>query len=126
MVEYEQHGHIALLKINRPEARNAVNGDVANGMEAAIDRLEEDDNAGVGVLTHNGPVLSAGSALKAINAGKAGELQPARGGFAGLVQRKRIKPLIAAIDGPALAGGCEIALACDLIVASTQARFGVP
>jgi len=126
MVDYELHGRVAVLTLNRPEARNAVNGDVAKGMEAAIDRLEEDDDAWVGVLTHYGPVFSAGADLKAINAGKAGELQTPRGGFAGLVQRQRTKPLIAAIDGPALAGGCEIALACDLIVASTQARFGVP
>lgn len=115
-----------MLTLNRPDARNAVNGDVANGMEAAIDQLEENDEAWVGIITHVGPVFSAGADLKAINAGKAAELQTARGGFAGLVQRKRTKPLIAAIDGPALAGGCEIALACDLIVASTQSRFGVP
>src|SRR5688500_11639312 len=126
MVDYELQGRVAVLTLNRPEARNAANGDVANAMEAAIDRLEEDDEAWVGILTHNGPVFSAGADLKAINAGKAAELQTARGGFAGLVQRKRLKPLIAAIDGPALAGGCEIALACDLIVASTGSRFGVP
>jgi len=126
MVDYELQGHVGVLTLNRPEARNAVNGDVANGMEAAIDQLEENDEAWVGILTHVGPVFSAGADLKAINAGKAAELQTSRGGFAGLVQRKRTKPLIAAIDGPALAGGCEIALACDLIVASTQSRFGVP
>lgn len=126
MVDYELQGRVAVLTLNRPEARNAVNGDVAKGMEAGIDRLEEDDNAWVGVLTHNGPVFSAGADLKAINSGQAADLQTPRGGFAGLVQRPRTKPLIAAIDGPALAGGCEIALACDLIVASTQARFGVP
>jgi enoyl-CoA hydratase len=126
MVDYELQGRIAVLTLNRPDARNAVNGDVAKGMEAAIDRLEGDDDAWVGVLSHNGPVFSAGADLKAINSGNAAELQTPRGGFAGLVQRTRTKPLIAAIDGPALAGGCEIALACDLIVASTQARFGVP
>ena len=93
MVDYELHGRVAVLTLNRPEARNAVNGDVAKGMEAAIDRLEEDDDAWVGVLTHNGPVFSAGADLKAINAGKAGELQTPRGGFAGLVQRQRTKPL---------------------------------
>src|SRR4029077_8792070 len=88
--------------------------------------LEENDDAWVGILTHVGPVFSAGADLKAINAGKVAEVQTRRGGFAGLVQRHRTKPLIAAIDGPALAGGCEIALACDLIVASTQAAFGIP
>src|SRR3954453_20880317 len=126
MVDYELDGRMAILTLNRPEARNAVNGDVANGMEAAIDRLEEDDNVWVGILTHNGPVFSAGADLKAISSGKAADLQTRRGGFAGLVQRPRTKPLIAAVDGPALAGGCEIALAGDLILASTQARFGVP
>jgi len=126
MVDYEVQGHIGVLTLNRPEARNAVNGDVSKGMEAAIDQVEENDDVWVAILTHNGPVFSAGADLKAINSGQAAELQTARGGFAGLVQRPRTKPLIAAIDGPALAGGCEIALACDLIVASTQARFGVP
>jgi enoyl-CoA hydratase len=126
MVDYELDGRVAILTLNRPEARNAVNGDVAKGMEAGIDRLEEDDEVWVGILTHNGPVFSAGADLKAINSGQAADLQTPRGGFAGLVQRPRTKPLIAAVDGPALAGGCEIALACDLIVASTQSRFGVP
>ena len=126
MVDYQLQGRVGVLTLNRPDARNAVNGDVSKGMEAAIDQLEENDDAWVGILTHVGPVFSAGADLKAINAGKAAELQTPRGGFAGLVQRKRTKPLIAAIDGPALAGGCEIALACDLIVASTQSRFGVP
>jgi enoyl-CoA hydratase len=126
MVEYEQHGRVALLRINRPEARNAVNGDVANGMEAAIDRLEDDDETWVGIVAGEGPVFSAGADLKAISAGKAGELQTKRGGFAGIAQRERTKPLIAAVDGPALAGGCEIALSCDLIVASTAAAFGIP
>src|SRR3954469_18147734 len=126
MVDYELDGRMAILTLNRPEARNAVNGDVAKGMEAAIDRLEEDDDVWVGILTHNGPVFSAGADLKAISAGNARDLQTPRGGFAGLVQRPRTKPLIAAVDGPALAGGCEIALACDLIVASRAARFGLP
>ena len=126
MVEYEQHGRVALLTINRPEARNAVNGDVANGMEAAIDRLEDDDEVWVGIVTGSGPVFSAGADLKAIAAGKAGELQTKRGGFAGIAQRERTKPIIAAVDGPALAGGCEIVLSCDLVVASTAAAFGIP
>jgi enoyl-CoA hydratase len=126
MVDYELQGRVAVLTLNRPEARNAVNGDVARGMEEGIDRLEDDDEAWVAILTHNGPVFSAGADLKAINAGQVGELQTKRGGFAGFVQRERTKPVIAAVDGPAFAGGCEIALACDLIVASTQAKFGLP
>ncbi|HEX2851259.1 MAG TPA: crotonase/enoyl-CoA hydratase family protein [Acidimicrobiales bacterium] len=126
MVEYEVRGHVAVLTINRPEARNAVNGDVASGMEAAIDRLEADDDVWVGVVTGAGPVFSAGADLKAIATGQAAALNTQKGGFAGIARRERTKPLIAAVDGAALAGGCEIALACDLIVASGNARFGLP
>ena len=126
MVEYEQQGRIAVLTIRRPEARNAVNGDVASGIEAAIDRLEEDPDTWVGVVTGDGPVFSAGADLKAIASGQVASLQTKRGGFGGIVQREREKPLIAAVDGPALAGGCEIALACDVIVASKAAAFGLP
>src|SRR5688572_22217404 len=126
IVEYEQRGHVAVLTINRPEARNAVNGEVASGIEEAIDKIEADDDTWVSVLTGAGSVFSAGADLKAISSGQAAGLNTEKGGFAGLVRRSRTKPLIAAVDGPALAGGCEIALACDLIVASTNARFGVP
>jgi enoyl-CoA hydratase len=126
MVELEPKGHIAVITIRRPEARNAVNGDVAAGLEAAIDRLEEDDDLWVGVITGEGPVFSAGADLKEIAAGRAANLATAKGGFAGIARRERTKPIIAAVDGPALAGGCEIALACDLIVASRSAAFGLP
>jgi enoyl-CoA hydratase len=126
MVEYEADGHVAVITIRRPEARNAVNGDVAKGMEAAIDSLEDDDDVWVGIVTGEGTVFSAGADLKAIASGQAADLQTERGGFGGIAQRIRTKPLIAAVDGPALAGGCEIALACDLIVASTNAAFGLP
>jgi enoyl-CoA hydratase len=125
-VEFEQRGPYAVVKINRPEARNAVNGAVAQGIEDAVDRIEDDDSIWVGILTGEPPVFSAGADLKEINSGNAAALATQRGGFAGLVQRERTKPLIAAVDGPALAGGCEIVLACDLVVASTAARFGVP
>lgn len=126
MVTYELQGHVALITIRRPEARNAVNGEVAAAMEAAIDQLEDDPAAWVGVVTGEGSVFSAGADLKAIAAGQAGALATAKGGFAGIASRDREKPLIAAVDGPALAGGCEIALSCDLIVASTAAAFGLP
>jgi enoyl-CoA hydratase len=126
MVEYELRGRVAVLTIRRPEARNAVNGDVAKGMEAGIDQLEDDPDAWIGVVAGEGSVFSAGADLKAIAAGQAGDLQTERGGFGGITRRERTKPLIAAVDGPALAGGCEIALACDLIVASSAARFGLP
>lgn len=130
MVEYELIGHVGVLTINRPEARNAVNGDVAKGIEAGIDALESDDNAWVGIITgartEKGYIFCAGADLKAINSGQAADLITAKGGFAGIVKRERTKPIIAAVDGPALAGGTEIALACDLIVASRTATFGIP
>ena len=125
MVDYEIKGHVAVLTLNRPEARNAINGEVAQAMEAALDRMEADPDVWVGVLAANGPVFCAGADLKAINAGKAGELATAKGGFGGFVTYQRRKPVIAAVDGLATAGGCEIALACDMIVASTQGAFGL-
>ncbi len=125
-VDYTTDGHIAVITINRPEARNAVNGEVASGIEEAIDRLEADDALWLGVLTGVPPVFSAGADLKEINAGRAANLGTERGGFAGITKRERTKPIIAAVDGPALAGGTEICLSCDLIVASTTARFGIP
>jgi len=126
VVEYMTEGHMAVITINRPEARNAVNGDVANGIEEAIDRLEADDALWLGILTGVPPVFCAGADLKEINAGRAGALNTRRGGFGGITRRERTKPIIAAVDGPALAGGTEISLACDLIVASTSATFGIP
>lgn len=129
MIEYSLDNHVAVITINRPEARNAVNGEVATGIEDAIDRIENDDDVWVGILTGaktaKGYVFSAGADLKVIGVDPA-QLVTARGGFAGIVQRERTKPLIAAVDGPALAGGTEIVLSCDLIVASRTAIFGVP
>jgi enoyl-CoA hydratase len=126
-VDYETRGRYAVITINRPEARNAVNGDVAEGIESGIDRLEADDDVWVGILTGVPPVFCAGADLKEINSGNAARLQTKRGGFGGIVTRDdRAKPLIAAVDGPALAGGTEIVLACDLVVASTTATFGIP
>ena len=126
MIDYETRGNVALITINRPEARNAVNGDVAEGIEAAIDRAEADDDIWILILTHAGTVFSAGADLKAISSGDAGRLSTKTGGFAGITAKQRTKPIIAACNGPAYAGGCEIVLACDLLVASTEAKFGVP
>ncbi len=126
MIDFEIRGHVAVLTINRPDARNAVNAAVAQGMEAALDRLDADPELWLGVIAGNGPVFCAGADLKAVAAGEGAALTTERGGFGGIVQRLLDKPLIAAVDGPALAGGCEIALACDLIVASRAARFGLP
>ncbi len=126
MIEFEVRGRTALITINRPEARNAVNREVAEGLESAIDRLESDDDLWAGVLSGAGPSFSAGADLKLIASGDDRHMFTERGSFGGIVKRERTKPLIAAVDGPALAGGCEIALACDLIVASPAARFGLP
>jgi enoyl-CoA hydratase len=130
VVTYEANGRVAVITLNRPEARNAINGDVANGLEAAIDRLEDDDEIWVGVLRANTesqerPVFSAGADLKEINAGNGAALATSRGGFAGFVYRDRRKPVIAAVDGLATAGGCEIVLAADLVVATTRSAFGL-
>ena len=125
IVEFKTKDRIAFICLNRPEARNAVNQEVAQGIEDAIDLLENDDDLWIGILCANGPAFSAGADLKAISAG-AMNLATKRGGFGGIVARQRDKPLIAAVDGPALAGGTELALACDLIVASKNARFGLP
>ena len=119
----------APITLNRPEARNAVNGDVASGLEAAIDQLEADPEVWVGIITANTegqekPVSCAGADLKAINSGQAGGLNTKRGGFAGFVYRDR-KPVIVAVDGLATAGGCEIVLAADLVVATTRSSFGL-
>jgi enoyl-CoA hydratase len=125
-VRLEVVGHIGVITINRADARNAINGDVAVGIEAAIDRVEDDDDIWVGVLTGTPPVFCAGADLKEIQAGHRDRLRTERGGFAGIVTRNRRKPMIAAVEGSALAGGTEICLACDLIVASTTAKFGIP
>src|SRR5436305_14894058 len=120
----EDRDGILIITINRPDARNAVNGDVANGMAQALDRLDAEDDLRVGIVTGAGGYFSAGMDLKAFMQGQtpyAGD-----GGFAGITQRAARKPLIAAVEGFALAGGFEIALSCDLIVASREARFGIP
>jgi len=130
MVDYEVQGRVALITLNRPEARNAVNGEVAVAMEAAIDAMEDDAEVWLGILRANTegqdrPVFCAGADLKAINAGQASSLSTARGGFAGYVYRQRRKPMIVAVDGLATAGGCEIVLASDLVVATTRSAFGL-
>ena len=94
-----------MITLDRPDARNAVNQAVALGMEAALDQLESDDSLWVGVLTAVPPVFCAGADLKEINAGRRHLLRTERGGFAGIVERERSKPLTAAVEGAALAGG---------------------
>ena len=130
IVTYSTDGRVGIITLNRPDARNAINADVAQAMEAAIDQLEADDEIWVGILTANTegqerPVFCAGADLKAINSGQAAHISTRRGGFAGFVYRERRKPIIVAVDGLATAGGCEIVLAVDLVIATTRSSFGL-
>jgi enoyl-CoA hydratase len=115
---------VAVITINRPRARNAVNGAVARGIAAALDELEERKDVAAYVLTGAGGTFSSGMDLKGFMTGDFPVL--AGRGFGGIVEAPPKKPIIAAIEGYALAGGCELALACDIIVASEEARFGLP
>jgi enoyl-CoA hydratase len=120
----ERRGRILLITINRPDQRNAVNAAVAHGIGAALDELDADPDLGVGVLTGAGKGFCAGMDLKAFVTGERPHVEGR--GFAGITERSSDKPLIAAIEGFAVAGGLEVALACDLIVAARGARLGVP
>ncbi len=120
----ERRGSVLLITLNRPQVRNAVNGAVAEGVAGALDELDADDALSVGILTGAGGFFCAGMDLGAFVRGES----PWFGdrGFAGIAQRASRKPLIAAIEGFAVAGGMEIALACDLIVAAKGAKMGIP
>jgi enoyl-CoA hydratase/carnithine racemase len=120
----ERRERILVITINRPDQRNAVNSAVANGIAAAMDELDADAELSLGVLTGAGKGFCAGMDLKAFVAGES----PYAGdrGFAGITQRASVKPLIAAVEGFAVAGGLEVALSCDLIVAARGARLGIP
>lgn len=120
----EARGRVLLITINRPDQRNAVNAAVAEGIAEALDRLDADPELSLGVLTGAGKGFSAGMDLKAFVTGE----RPYAGdrGFAGITQRASAKPLIAAVEGFAVAGGLEIALSCDLIVAARGTRLGIP
>jgi len=124
-VEIETEGHLAIITLNRPEARNAINGEMASTMEACLDEYEKNTNLWCAILRAEGAVFSAGADLKEVSAGNGAALATRKGGFAGITRRERTKPLIAAIQGTAVAGGCEISLSCDLIVASTETVFGL-
>ncbi|MHB1535120.1 MAG: crotonase/enoyl-CoA hydratase family protein [Acidimicrobiales bacterium] len=125
MVGIEVLGRVMVITLQRPEERNAIDRSMTDGMERALDRLEYDSEIWVGVLAAEGTVFCAGVDLEAVASGEGG-VSTERGGFAGLTLRERAKPLIAAVDGPALAGGFELVLACDLVVASVHAVFGLP
>jgi crotonobetainyl-CoA hydratase len=123
----ERRGNVEILTINRPEARNAINGAVSRAMSSIMDELTRDPECWVVVITGSGDkAFSAGMDLKAFSSGEGGDIIGASGGFAGISQREFPKPIIAAVNGSALAGGFEIMLSCDLVVAAEHATFGIP
>ena len=120
----KRQGHVLIVTLNRPAARNAVNVVMGESIARAMDLLDQDDGLVIGVITGAGGSFCSGMDLKAFLRGERSDV-PGRG-FAGLTNKPPKKPLIAAIEGVALAGGCEIALACDLIIAAENASFGLP
>jgi len=119
-----REGAVLVITINRPEVRNAINRATSEAIAHALDLLDSDPTLAIGILTGKGNHFCAGMDLKAFLDGERVELEGR--GLAGIVKRPPSKPLIAAVEGYALAGGCEIALACDLIVAAENAQFGIP
>ncbi len=126
LVERERRGPVEILRLNRPEAKNAISPEVSVAMAEALDAVEADPSVRAVVVTGTGDVFCAGADLKVVAQGRGNEIAAAKGGFAGLTNRDFSKPLIAAVQGPALAGGFEIVLSCDLVVAADDARFGIP
>jgi enoyl-CoA hydratase len=123
----ERHGRVELVRLNREQARNAIDGPTTKALDAAFDELAEDDDVWAVVLTGSGErAFCAGMDLKAFASGQAGDILSSKNGFAGIASRRFEKPLIAAVNGPALAGGFEIVLSCDLVIAAEHAYFGIP
>jgi len=120
----ERRDGVQIITINRPDAKNALNKGVADGVAAAVDELDEDPELRVGILTGAGGTFSSGMDLKAFLTGETPSVEGR--GLCGITERTPRKPLIGAVEGWALAGGFELLLACDLVVASEAARFGVP
>ena len=120
-VETDRHNRILVVRMARPEKRNALNGAITAGIDAAMNELEDNPELWCGILTGTETVFSAGADLAE---GTGGPTE--RGGIVGLINRKRTKPLIAAVESMALGGGLELVLSCDLVVASSKALFGLP
>ncbi|WP_433632511.1 crotonase/enoyl-CoA hydratase family protein [Nocardia sp. CA-120079] len=120
----ERAGNILIITLNRPEVRNAVNETAAHAVAAAADLLDEDPTLVLGIITGAGGTFCAGMDLKAFLNGEIPRIEGR--GLAGIAITPPRKPLIAAVEGHAVAGGCEIALACDMIVAARDASFGLP
>lgn len=115
---------VLIVTINRPEAKNAMSKAAAEGIAAAMDRLDAEDDLRVGVLTGAGGTFCSGMDLKGFLRGESPSIEGR--GFGGIVQKPPVKPLIAAVEGYALAGGLELMIACDLVVANANAKFGIP
>jgi enoyl-CoA hydratase len=124
VLHIERQGATLILSIDRPRQRNAVNRLVSLAIAEGLDRLDQQSELRVGVLTGRGGTFCAGMDLRAFLEGERPEIE--NRGFGGLTEAPPRKPLIAAVEGYALAGGCELALACDLIVAAEDAWFGLP
>lgn len=123
-VHTDIHDHTLVITINRPKARNAVDTEVAEGIAAAVDGLDTNPDLRVAVLTGAGGTFSAGMDLKAAGRGESANVEGK--GFAGLTEAETRKPLIAAVEGFAVGGGFELALACDLVIAADGASFALP
>ncbi len=119
LVETRREGRVLVITMRRDAKRNAIDRAMADALDAALNELDDDANLWAGVLTGSATFFSAGSDLRA-----RGDYVTERGGEYGIVRRTRRKPLVAAVEGPALGGGLEIVLSCDLVVASRSARFG--
>jgi len=116
-----QHGRVLVVEMVRVDKRNAIDRAMADELDEALNRLDDDPEVWAGVLAGSNGTFSAGSDLRS-----GGDYDTLRGGEYGVIRRRRTKPLVAAVDGPALGGGLEIVLACDLVVASSASRFGLP
>jgi crotonobetainyl-CoA hydratase len=125
-VLFERRGHLAIVTLNRPEVLNAVDGDMARRAGEVLEEIDGDPDLRAAIITGSGRAFCAGADLKAIASGDPSRLPVSRWGFGGITQHVVAKPLIAAVNGLAHGGGLEIALSCDLIVASSQASFGLP
>lgn len=127
VVLFETRGAVAFVTLNRPAKRNAISPDVARLIEAALDQIENTDEILVGVLCSRGDgAFSAGADLNYVAAGRGAELSTPRGGFAGIARYPRTKPIVCAVQGVALGGGFEIAMACDIVIAERDCEFGLP
>ena len=121
LLEIRREDHVLIISMQRAQKKNAINREMADELDAALAQLDEDDTLWAGVLTGTPEIFCAGSDLTCN-----GDYWTERGGEYGIIRRKRSKPLIAAVEGAALGGGLEIVLSCDLVVAASSARFGLP